>query len=290
MNSFILQIVSVVVLVAIIGVCYWLWVRPHQVSLESKGLLLLVVLTMAGGLLGSLGWWTDNPSAFSWDLPPLASRLLGAAGCAFAAACFMTLQHPDYQRLRLILIMLAIYLVPLAVAIVLFHLNRFDPAAPITYAFFLIVIGMILPTLWYLYRHPIVLAQDSAIEPPNIALRRWFQIIAVVAASWSVALFVTDNGFTSLIWAWTGDLLTSRLIAVMLLTIAVAALYSLRSDSAAQVTLVTMIVYGFGGALAGLLNSAAGKLIPLFYVLALGIMGIISTFFYLQHRRIHRPA
>jgi hypothetical protein len=282
-----IQVIGLVALFAIIAFAYGRWVRPHQVSLEAKGLLLLIVLTMAGGLLGSTGWWTDNPSAFSWDLPPLASRLLGAAGCAFGAACFLTLQRPDRQRLRLILIMLAVYLMPLAVAIMLFHLNRFDPAAPITYAFFILVIGMILPTLWYLYRRPSVLTQDSNVEQPNARLRLWFYVVATVAALWGAALFTTDNGFTPLIWAWTGDLLTSRLIAVMLLTIAAAALYSLRSTSAAQVTLVTMIVYGFGAALAGLLNGVTGKPIPLFYVLALGLMGIVSMFFYLRQKQIH---
>lgn len=284
MNDLLIQLFGLFLLIGGIAWSYWRWIRPHQVDFEAKLMLLLIVLTMAGGLVGSTGWWTDNPSAFAWDLPPLASRMLGAAGWTFAAACFLTLQRPTAKRVRLVLLMLAVYLVPLTVAILFFHLDRFDFSAPITYAFFAVVLLMIVSTLWYLVRSPAVPTDsepDSA--QPSQPTRLWLTLVAVVSGFWGAALFLSDSGPVALIWVWPGDLLTSRLIAVMLLTIATAALYTLRSPESLRLALVALVVYGFGAALANLLNIAAGKPVQMLYVLGFGLMGVVSS--YLLARR-----
>ncbi len=280
MTDIAVQILGLLLFLAVIIGAYWRWVRPHNINLETKGVLLLIIATMVGGLLGSTGWWFDVPQAFSWDLPPLASRMLAVAGWAFGAATFMALQHPTRQRIRLVLLMLAVYLIPLAVAIVLFHLNRFDPNAPITYAFFIIVAALVLPTLWYLFRSPLVIAESNPITPPTQPIRLWLIIVALLTALWGVALFITDSGPINLIWVWPGDLLSSRLIAVMLLTIMTAALYSLNNADVARVTLVLMIVYGFGAALANLWSLTSGKPVQLLYTLAFGAMGLISLLWF----------
>lgn len=276
MNDIAVQALGLLVFIAVIAGAYWRWVRPHNVTLETKGVLLLVIATMVGGLVGSTGWWFDVPQAFSWDLPPLASRMLAVAGWAFGAATFMTLQRPTASRLRLVLLMLAVYLIPLAIAIVLFHLNRFDWTAPITYAFFIIVTALILPTLWYLLRRPSVIADSNPTTPPSQPIRLCLVLIALLTALWGIALFITDSGPINLIWVWPGDLLTSRLIGVMLLTIATAALYSLQNADVARVTLVVMSVYGLGAALANLWNLTAGKPVQPLYLLVFGLMGLIS--------------
>ena len=276
MNDIAVQILGLLVFFAVIAGAYWRWVRPHNINLETKGALLLIIGTMVGGLVGSTGWWFDVPQAFSWDLPPLASRMLAAAGWSFGAATFMTLQSPTMSRIRLVLLMLAVYLIPLAAAIVLFHLNRFDPNAPITYAFFIIVRGLVIQTLWYLVRCPLVLTESNSILPPAQPIRLWLMIVALVTALWGVALFVTDSGPINLIWVWPGDLLSSRLIAVMLLTVTTAALYSLNNADVARVTLVVMIVYGFGAALANLWSITAGKPVQPLYALVFAVIGLVS--------------
>lgn len=276
MDNIVVQILGLVVLFAAVSGGYWRWIRPRpNLHMQAKGVLLLLILTMAGGLVGSTGWWFDEPRAFSWDLPPLASRMLAAAGWAFGAATIMTLQRPTTRRIRLVLLMLAVYLIPLAVAIVLFHLDRFDPNAPITYAFFIIVASLVIPTLWYLVR-PAVVLPDAPISPTSSAVRGWLLVVAAITALWGIALFITDSGPISLVWVWPGDLLTSRLIAVMLLTLATAAFYSLRDADTARVTLVVLVVYGLGAALANLWSATAGKPVQPLYVLVFGVMGIIS--------------
>jgi hypothetical protein len=60
-------------LFALLGIAAWgyrHWISPRQVGIQGKGMLLLCVVTLVGGLLGSTGWWIDDPRSFSWDLPP----------------------------------------------------------------------------------------------------------------------------------------------------------------------------------------------------------------------------
>lgn len=280
------QLLGALALIGVLAFGYWRLIRPYPFGFESKALLALVLLTMVGGLLGSTGWWTDNPSAFSWDLPPLASRLLGAAGWAFGAASMMALHRPTSLRVQLVLVMIVVYLVPLALAIIAFHLDRFDLTAPITPAFFFIVALMVVPALYFLARRPpLPAASPGELAAPAPPTRAWLTACAVVTGVWGALLLLTDSGPVTVIWVWPGDLLTSRLIAVMLLTIAAACLYSRRTADAARMTLVTMVIYGVGAVLAGLLNAAAGKPVPVAYVAVLGGIGIVSLILFF--RRVH---
>lgn len=272
MIIFLLQVLVLILLLAGVAWGYRSLVRPLGASLDrrSKSVLALIVLAGVGGLLGSLFWWMDEPRSFAWDLPPLASRMLAAAGWSFAAGCLLALRSPSPQRLRLALILLATYLAPLVLAILVFHLDRFDFTAPLTYAFFLIAGGIALAAIWFLFRPPPIIRDDRPIAPASTLLRVWFLLLATVTVPWGAALFITDSGPAPLIWVWPGDLLTSRLIAVMLLTIAIAAMSALRSAATATMTLGMALTYGGGVTLACLWNALSGKPIPPLY---LGVFG-----------------
>ncbi|MCB0033089.1 MAG: hypothetical protein KDE51_03630, partial [Anaerolineales bacterium] len=249
-------------------------------SFTQTALLLLIILTMMGGFIGSLAWWFDDPASFSWDLPPLASRMLAAAGWSFAVGCWFVLERPTLARLRLLIWMLIIYLVPLTIAILFFHLGRFDWQAPITYAFFVIVLSMIGAAVWQLF-YPTGIVSTKNDLPADGLLRVWLWGAAVLTAMWGVALFLTDAGPSALIWVWPGDLLTSRLIAVMLWTIATAAVFSLRSTETVPVTLDVLTVYGVGVVAANLWAFAAAK--PL-YVGVFALLAIGSAAFWWRGR------
>ncbi|MBX3059821.1 MAG: hypothetical protein KF770_25495 [Anaerolineae bacterium] len=277
MPQLFLQTLGLLVLILGVALGYWRWIRPYhgQISRHQQSLLLLIILTGVGGFVGAFGWWFDVRASFSWDLLPLASRMLAAAAWAFAVGCWLALARPSLPRLRLIIIMLFIYLAPLAAAIVLFHLGRFDWAAPITYAFFGIVLPMVALTIWHLF-HPtgiIVVAHD---EPVREWGRGWLWATAVLTSMWGLALFLTDAGPSDLVWVWPGDLLTSRLIAVMLWTLTAAAVYSLRSADAMRVTLAVIMTYGIGVVAANLWNPAALK--PL-YTLSFALLAVGSLIF-----------
>jgi len=269
--------------VGILGAGLWLgyrrWIKPrqHALGIQARGLLALLVLTLMGGLIGSPFWWFDEARSFAWDLPPLASRMLAAAAVSFVVGTYLALQRPNAQRVRLVLIMLAVYLAPLVAAIGLFHLDRFDLAAPITYAFFAIAGGMTLAALWYVLRQPAVLAEQPGDSvPARPAVRAWLAIVAALAAAWGLALLATDSGPVPLLWVWPGDLLTSRLIGVMLLAIAAGGATAPPSADAARVMLAVILTYGLGLALAALWNVLISRPVPLAYAVVFGTIALGS--------------
>jgi hypothetical protein len=283
-----LQSAGLVLLAGGLGVGYWRWIRPHAASLDlqGKGLLLLILLTLMGGFIGSPFWWADAAWSFAWDVPPLASRMLASAGWSFCLVCVLALQRPSYRRVRLVLLLLFTYLTPLALAILLFHLDRFDPSAPITYAFFAIVGPMVAATLWYLLRQPGIIQDELRdAEPSSPLVRNWLALMAVVTALWGLALFATDNGPSALIWVWPGDLLSSRLIGVMLLAIAVGSIYSLRYADGARQMLAMTVTYGLGLAVGSLWNALAGKPVAISYAIVFGLIFLVSGALLLMRRQ-----
>jgi len=280
MANLIFQVSGLVLLIIGLGVGYSRWIKPHQASLnwQGNGLLLLVILTLMGGFIGSPFWWLDDSRSFSWDLPPLASRMLASAGWTFVVVSFLALQRPTFQRLRLVLILLFVYLTPLAVAIILFHLDRFDPTAPITYAFFVIVILMVTATTGYLLWQPRLIPDEARDQAPSSrVVRYWLATVAFICGLWGVALFVTDQGPSPLIWVWVGDLLSSRLIGVMLLAVAVGAITGYRRADPARLMMIVTLTYGIGLVLASLWNRVGGKPVPLSYLIVFGGIALISA-------------
>jgi len=285
--NLLLQIFGLLLLVLGIAFGYWRWIRPREDSLDfqGKGLLLLIILMVMGGFIGSPFWWVDEARSFSWDLPLLASRMLAAAGYSFVVVGVLVLEHPTYRRLRLPLILLFVYLVPLAIAAPLFHLDRFDWTAPIVYAFFGIVLLMVAATTYYLLRQPKIFPdQPQDLERPSTGVRAWLIIVATVTALWGLALILTDSGPSTLIWVWPGDLLTSRLIGVMLLTIAAGAVYSLPARGTARPMLAMILTYGLGLSLASLSFALAGKPLKLSYFILFGIIFLVSALLLLRER------
>jgi hypothetical protein len=285
------QAAGLAVFAVVIGLGHRRWVARYGAALDTqqRGVLLLIIVTLAGGLVGSPVWWADDPRAFAWDLPPLAGRMLGAAGWSFVALCLAALEYPTRGRIRLALVMLAVYLTPLAIAILIWHRDRFDPGAPITYAFFIIVAGLIVPALWFLIRPPRPIARREDHRPAAPLLSLWLTIVAAVTGLWGLALFVTDRGPTALIWAWPGDLLTSRLIGVMLLTIMAGALQSRRSADLARIVLLATIVYAVGLTVASLWGLLLGQPPRPGYAVAFAAIAIGSTLALASERRAPAP-
>jgi hypothetical protein len=280
MIDLLLQIVALALLLGGVAFGHRRWIRPRRATLTAPalGLLGLLVLTCAGGFLGSPFWWLNTPQSFAWELPPLAARMLASAGWTFAVVCFFVLERPTPRRVRLALLMLNVYLAPLVVAVFLFHLNRFDFAAPITYGFFSLAGGIALAALWYLFRQPLIAPDETRDAAPSATpMKIWLGLVAAVMAAWGLALFITDNGPSPLIWVWPGDLLTSRLIAVMLWAIAVGAAFALTRADTARLMLGVTVTYGAGVALASAWNALAGKPIQPSYLIAFGVLGLVSA-------------
>lgn len=279
MSDLFFQILALFGLVTSVAIGYRRWVAPHRSTLtrSALGLLTLLVLTFMGGLLGGLFWWFDAPQSFAWDLPPLAARMLAVAGWTFAVLTAQVLERPTLPQVRLALILLNIYLAPLVAAALIFHRSRLDFAAPITYGFLLIAGGMTLAGLWYLIRPPALQPAGVAeVEPPARVWRIWLGLAALVLAAWGLALFITDSGPLAPIWVWPGDLLTSRLIAVMLWAMAAGAFFAQRYTDTTRLMLSALVTYGLGVTVANAWSALVGKPIQLAYLAGFGVMGLIS--------------
>jgi hypothetical protein len=269
-----------VVFCALVFAGYVRWISPRRDSLgfQARGLLTLILFTLVGGFFGAFFWWADEPGSFSWDLPPLAGRMLASAGWAFAVACFLALERPSHQRLRLVLWLLFTYLSPIGLVAIAFHLYRFDFSAFITYAFFTVVIGMIVASTWYLVVPPHDFEDTPAdLRPASGLCRTWLGALSLITVLWGFCLFATDLGTGKPIWVWPGDLLTSRLISVMLLTISVGGATALRYRDTARMMLITTATYGVGVVVAGLWNHFAGKPLPILYIGAFALAFLVSV-------------
>jgi glucan phosphoethanolaminetransferase (alkaline phosphatase superfamily) len=183
----------------------------------------------------------SDPNSFSWTLPPLAGRLLGAAGFSFAVIGCYVLESRQQQLVRAYIVMLAVYLAPLVAAILLFHLGRFNWSAPITYAFFVVAGGMAAAALWHLGRRTTLgkSFQDRPAEQVPIFMQGWLWLVAIITGLWGLAMFIYPRGPWPEVWIWPQDPLTSRLIATMLLTLCAGAAMGLRSVALARMSLWT---------------------------------------------------
>jgi hypothetical protein len=280
MMDVVMQVAGMVLLAVSIWLGYRQWVAPHGAALDlgQRGILLLLIATLAGGFIGSPFWWADDARTFAWDLPPLGGRMLAAAGWSFVVVCLAALRRPTPGRLRLAVSMLAVYLAPLALAIGLLHRDRFALDMPITYAFFVIVAALIIPALYYTFRPPAPLpGHPDDTRPTGRLAALWLNCVALVTGVWGVALFLTDQGPSPLIWVWPGDALTSRLIGVMLLTVMTGALLSRRSADLARLMLRVIAVYGAGLALASLWGLVLGQPVRPSYAIVFGLIAAISA-------------
>jgi len=273
------------------GVCIgwrrWVWPSRGQLDHQATGMLALAILAVVGGAIGSPFWWRDDPNSFSWMLPPLAARLLGAAGAAFALTGCYALEHRSERLVRAYIALLAVYLTPLVIVILMFHLDRFNWHAPITYAFFAISGGMALAAIWHLGRGTTLGANVAAAAEQTVPpmVRCWLWVVAIGVGLWGISLFVYPTFPWPELFIWPQDELSSRLIAAMLLTLATAAVLGLQSTDRARMSLWMFTAYGTGAAAACLWTAIGGKPVPASYTGAFSGLALGSIFCLLCLRR-----
>ncbi|MBA3447778.1 MAG: hypothetical protein H0T56_09250 [Pseudaminobacter sp.] len=265
--------VAVVVLLASMAAAWRRWgdeAGGHR-DRSAVGRFVLIA-TAVGGLLGAPFWWLDLPPSFAWDLPPLASRMLAAAALAFGVLGIAVLEHPSGARSRFYYVLILTYLVPLALVAVTLHLDRFDFSRPVTYGFFAVLIVLCIGSALELRRG---IAETPQPARSGVAAG-WMLLVCIVTAAWATSLFLTPTAPYPLVFNWPQDELSSRLIAAMLLTVAVASWMQRNNAGLARPALLFAGVYGLGVVAAGLMNAVGGKPIPLLYVAGFAIIGLTS--------------
>ncbi len=265
---------AVVMLLVALAIGFVRWGR-RDAGASGNGLLAKFVLvsTTVGGLLGAPFWWFDLPPSFAWDLPPVASRMLAAAAFAFGITGVIALERPSNGRTRLYLTLIAVYLIPLALAVLALHLDRFDFAAPVTYGFFAVVIILSLGSVMLLMRG----ATGQAAVAPSPLVSAWLLVAGIALGLWGLALFAAPaTPDYPLVFNWAQDPLSSRLIAAMLVGVATAFLTSRTDDGKARLALWFAAVYGIGVVAACGISAVYAKPVPPLYTAAFGVVAIIS--------------
>lgn len=265
-------------LLAALALGYLRWWR--SLADLSRAARVTLILTTVGGLIGAVFWWQDMPASFAWDLPPLASRMLGAAATAFGIAGLFVLERPTQARGRLHALVSAIYLIPLAVAAIALHLDRFDLAAPISWGFFAAVGVLSISAV-------VALSADRGGAPRSLVFAgqsAWLLVAGTLLALWGLALFLAPATAFPLVFNWPADALTSRLIAAMLLTVAAAFLVARGDAPLVPQALLLGAVYGLGVVIAIVPNMLRGLPWPPLYLAAFAVLGIVSAGFLLAGR------
>lgn len=209
----------------------------------------VALLSGIGGLIGATAWGQNLPYAFAWALPPMAARFLAVAAVAFGVVALRAAWIGSVGHLRMIAVILLTYLGPLAGAVVLLHLDRFNPASPTTYVFFVIVAGMLAAAFLAMIRLPY---DERGLSSGMLGL------LGGLAGLWGLVLFAWPAGPWPLIWPWPQDPLTTRLIAAMFLTIAAACLFA-EGRAERRTAYILCIIYGAGIALVVSLALWTGK-------------------------------
>lgn len=244
-------------------------------ALRLAGLPLWIRLTLAattaGGAIGAPFWWSGVAGSFAWTPAPLAFRFLAVAGLAFAVVGARVMARPETPRLRALMAMLAVYLVPLVVAILSLHADQLDWTAPVVWGFVTIAGALGLAALAGLARSPVTR------PAPRSAQAGIWALAAGAFLLWGLALFVWPAGPLIALWLWPADALTSRLIGAMLLTVGLMAALAAQRAEVPRLMALGIAVYGLGVAAACLLHAAAGRPLPWAYLGALGVAGALAA-------------
>lgn len=270
------QWIGLVILVLGIGLGEVLLQRRMPMSGAARQGRLLALMAGVGGLVGATAWVQNLPFAFAWALPPMAARFLAVAAVAFGLVALRAAWIGSVGHLRLVAMMLLVYLAPLAGAVVLLHLDRFSPTSPVTYAFFTIVVGMVIAALLAMIRLPF---DERGLSAGGLGL------VGAVAGLWGMVLFVWPAGPWPLIWPWPQDPLTTRLIAAMFLTIA-AACHFAEGREERRTAYILCFVYGSGIALVVSLALLTGKPGPWAYLIVWSLVALVAGQGLLRERAV----
>jgi hypothetical protein len=269
-SDLIMQIAGLGALIAALGAGYWRWIRPSKVGAElssaptrdilSLAQRWLILLALCDSLLAAPFWWADQSFSFAWDLPASASRMLAMAGLALAAMCLYTLERPTRSRMRLIMILLAVYAAPLGAALLIAHRNQLNFASPMTLALLILLGVYAIGGGWLAWRPPADPPEtEEDVQPVRHSYNAWLFATSLFCLMWGGWLYATDAGPLDAIWLWPGYPMSTRLMGVMMLALSAGSALGWRSLLAARVILLGMTLYGIGVALSFLPDFLGGN-------------------------------
>ena len=237
--------------------------RPMTRRERSEAMVAAAVF--AGGLWGAPAWWFGAEGSFPIALDPQTGRFLAAAAAVFALAALITLIRPTRQRMRYLMMMLLLYLGPLAAALIVWHREALDWSEPAAWGFALAMVLLIPGALLGLLL-PAGLCKAVDVRPPSRGARMILGLAGLGAWAWGLGLYILPAGPLPELWLWQGDPLVSRLMASGLFALAGAALIGAFAGRHSATALFLVILWGAGLALAVQPEYQAGDPLPWVWV------------------------
>jgi hypothetical protein len=180
-----------------------------------------VLLVAGGGLLLALpaviGVWP-------WALAPYNLRFLGALYTAALVAAFLQARHGGWAPARIVTTMIFVF-TAVVTALSFVHLDRFDPARPEVWIWFVLYVGVCVNAGAHLVHYRRL---PAVAGPPSRPARAALLAQAIVLGAYGLALLVATDAAARL-WPWKIDAFHAQLYSVTFLTPAAGALALRRS-------------------------------------------------------------
>jgi hypothetical protein len=249
---------------------------------------LLILALIGGGLLGGVTNFFLQANVWPWAMPPLAHRFLAAAALSIFLSSLLTWLHPRPVEVEFILVNVLAYAFPLLLATFL-DFTLVDLTSPVAWSYFALVSAAVIICLIYF-------GQKRGGQPGEHALqartRTFLLVLGLLSGVVGLLVFVAPKqaGF---VWPWAAlaawKPLDSRLIASMLIMMAVAAFWARRRNDRGvwQLTAVILCTYCVvvGVSLALHAVAAPDFLVPdVTYIIIFAILILSSIALYRQER------
>lgn len=169
-----------------------------------------------------------------WALAPFNTRFLGAIYLAELAAVCMLIIVNRWNPGRLVLPLAFIFTVLVSLVSGL-HFDQFDPQRLVTWVWFILYIGSVLMTGYFLWCYRGLPPVNPT--PPSPAWRRYLQVQAGIVGLYSLGLLLMPTIFSA-VWPWPIDSFHAQVYSAIFVTAAVGAY--LLSRAAAPLELFTL--------------------------------------------------
>jgi hypothetical protein len=251
---------------------------------------ILTVALCAGGAIGAVTSFLLIRGGWPWPMPDLAYRFLAGAAVAYAVGSAITLTRRGWAESELLLATVALYGVPLGIAM-LVQPGPVDWTQPVAWSFVGLVVPALAISIGALWVNRRVLAGAEP-DPLPGRLRGLLGVIAVLGGVVGLLVFAVprEAGF---VWPWAElgpwKALDSRLLASMLLTIGgAAALVAWRNRQAMADVFLPMLwsycVVAGAGLVIHAVNTPAMRTEDLIYVAIFAILAVSTFSLYVPQR------
>jgi hypothetical protein len=207
----------------------------------------LTLALLVGGLIGVVTNFPPILGFWPWEMPPLAHRFLAGAAAAYLVGGAVTLARGRWAESELLLVTVILYGVPLVGAI-LAQPGSVDWTRLVALLFAGIVTSALVVSVFYVLKgRGRTLAEGGTVL--SVPLRVFLLVVGDAATAVGALVYAVPSR-AGLVWPWSAlpawsDPLDNRLVASMLLTVGLGALFALWRDDRGAAGLLVLMVWAY---------------------------------------------